>query len=218
MTRLCCPPSAAQSFVMFVRSINDALAVAKLYGRYDCPVVAIGAGTSLEGAVSAVSRFRSTRPGRWPKPAVPVRCAHAGGGDRPAARHRSSSGQPEPGAAYGVRLFRDRRRLSHRAGAALRERDVNAVCGRLVARVGKRVWRGDLCVLQPGRLADGDPFRISGVFAEGAGTGMAHRLSAWRATLQCVRIPTQSSRRFRSIPASDSDGSQPLIPMHPSHP
>ena len=33
-----------------------------------------------------------------------------------------------------------------------------------------------------------------------------------------VRIPTQTSRRFRSIPAGDSDGSQPLIPMHPSHP
>jgi Transposase DDE domain len=33
-----------------------------------------------------------------------------------------------------------------------------------------------------------------------------------------VRIPTQTSRRFRSIPAGDSDGSQPLIPTHSSHP
>jgi hypothetical protein len=33
-----------------------------------------------------------------------------------------------------------------------------------------------------------------------------------------LRIPTQVSRRFRSIPAGDSDGSQPLIPMHSSHP
>ena len=33
-----------------------------------------------------------------------------------------------------------------------------------------------------------------------------------------LRNPTQTSRRFRSIPAGDSDGSQPLIPMHSSHP
>ena len=33
-----------------------------------------------------------------------------------------------------------------------------------------------------------------------------------------VRIPTQASQRFRSIPAGDSDGSQPLIPSHSSHP
>ncbi|MGI4792523.1 MAG: hypothetical protein ACRYG8_00260, partial [Janthinobacterium lividum] len=33
-----------------------------------------------------------------------------------------------------------------------------------------------------------------------------------------LRIPTQSSRRFRSIPAGDFDGSQPLIPTHSSHP
>lgn len=33
-----------------------------------------------------------------------------------------------------------------------------------------------------------------------------------------VRIPTQTSRRFRSIPAGDSDGSQPLIPTYSSHP
>ena len=33
-----------------------------------------------------------------------------------------------------------------------------------------------------------------------------------------LRIPTQTSRRFRSIPAGDSDGSQPLIPTHSSHP
>ena len=30
--------------------------------------------------------------------------------------------------------------------------------------------------------------------------------------------PTQTSRRFQSIPTVDSDGSQPLIPMHSSHP
>jgi len=33
-----------------------------------------------------------------------------------------------------------------------------------------------------------------------------------------LRIPAQTSRRFRSIPAGDSDGSQPLIPTHSSHP
>ena len=33
-----------------------------------------------------------------------------------------------------------------------------------------------------------------------------------------LRIPAQTSRRFRLIPAGDSDGSQPLIPMHSSHP
>jgi polar amino acid transport system permease protein len=33
-----------------------------------------------------------------------------------------------------------------------------------------------------------------------------------------LRIPTQTSRRFRCIPAGDSDGSQPVIPMHSSHP
>ena len=33
-----------------------------------------------------------------------------------------------------------------------------------------------------------------------------------------VRNPTQTSRRFRSIPAGDSGGSQPLIPTHSSHP
>ena len=31
-------------------------------------------------------------------------------------------------------------------------------------------------------------------------------------------IPTQTSRRFRCIPAGDSDGSQPVIPAHSSHP
>ena len=33
-----------------------------------------------------------------------------------------------------------------------------------------------------------------------------------------MRNPTQTSRRFRSIPAGDSDGSQPVIPRHSSHP
>lgn len=33
-----------------------------------------------------------------------------------------------------------------------------------------------------------------------------------------VRIPTHSSRAFRLIPAGDSDGSQPPIPKHSSHP
>jgi Cdc6-like AAA superfamily ATPase len=33
-----------------------------------------------------------------------------------------------------------------------------------------------------------------------------------------MRIPTQTSRRFRCIPAGDSDGSQPVIPTHSSHP
>jgi hypothetical protein len=33
-----------------------------------------------------------------------------------------------------------------------------------------------------------------------------------------LRIPTQTSRRFRCIPAGDSDGSQPVIPTHSSHP
>ena len=33
-----------------------------------------------------------------------------------------------------------------------------------------------------------------------------------------VRNPTQSSRRFRGIPAGDSDASQPVIPTHSSHP
>ena len=33
-----------------------------------------------------------------------------------------------------------------------------------------------------------------------------------------LRIPTQTSRRFRCIPAGDSDGSQPVIPAHSSHP
>ena len=37
-------------------------------------------------------------------------------------------------------------------------------------------------------------------------------------TIGWMRIPTQTSRRFRSIPAGDSDGSQPLIPTHSSHP
>jgi hypothetical protein len=33
-----------------------------------------------------------------------------------------------------------------------------------------------------------------------------------------LRIPTQSSRRFRREPAGDSDGSQPPIPIEASHP
>jgi hypothetical protein len=33
-----------------------------------------------------------------------------------------------------------------------------------------------------------------------------------------MRIPTETSRRFRCIPAGDSDGSQPVIPMQASHP
>jgi len=36
--------------------------------------------------------------------------------------------------------------------------------------------------------------------------------------LDGMRIPTQISRRFRCIPAGDSDGSQPVIPAHSSHP
>ncbi len=33
-----------------------------------------------------------------------------------------------------------------------------------------------------------------------------------------VRIPTDPSRGFRGKPAGDSDGSQPPIPRHSSHP
>ena len=36
-------------------------------------------------------------------------------------------------------------------------------------------------------------------------------------TLAELRIPTQTSRRFQSFPANDSDGSQPLIPTYSSH-
>jgi hypothetical protein len=53
-----------------------------------------------------------------------------------------------------------------------------------------------------------------------AGTTGTHTIggSGGGFTLSFVRIPTQTSRRFRSIPAGDSDGSQPLIPTHSSHP
>ena len=36
--------------------------------------------------------------------------------------------------------------------------------------------------------------------------------------LDRVRIPTQTSRGFPCIPACDSDGSQPVIPIHSSTP
>ena len=42
--------------------------------------------------------------------------------------------------------------------------------------------------------------------------GLTHVHKTW------VRIPADPSPRFRRKPAGDSDGIQPLIPTHSSHP
>ncbi len=88
----------------------------------------------------------------------------------------------------------------------------------------KAVWHDGLGLsLYAKRLDRGRfvwPQTVDGVVALTAGQ-MSYLLEGidWRNPQQTwLRIPTQTSRRFRSIPAGDSDGSQPLIPMHPSHP
>jgi branched-chain amino acid transport system substrate-binding protein len=86
-----------------------------------------------------------------------------------------------------------------------------------------------ISVTRPQAHAAGEPIRIGWMQAltgpsSAAGIGF-HRGSVLATEainaaggVNGLRIPTQTSRRFRSIPAGDSDGSQPLIPTHSSHP
>ena len=79
---------------------------------------------------------------------------------------------------------------------------------------------GRVAVVLPAGLDCAEAAETAAAFAEaGAGELVVTRLDVAR-RLGCVlvRIPTQSSRRFRCIPAGDSDGSQPVIPTHSSHP
>ena len=59
-----------------------------------------------------------------------------------------------------------------------------------------------------------------GVCREPTTTGVSApaETTPWKRIARRLRIPTQTSQRFRSIPAGNSDGSQPLIPSHSSHP